>query len=174
MRTRNFLTEHRSLCITLCAVALAVLFFLVTGLRLCAVQSGSMEPNIPTYSMCLVSTRVGYDDLAIGDVVVYTRAYDGKRIIHRVHEVVDDGIITKGDANSFTDGISVTPGNLYGKYVAHIPYLAHVYNAMHSPFGVVFIFLLIAVLVVIEIFEAKQRGRTTQGHATNTASTRPS
>lgn len=174
MRTRNFLTEHRSLCITLCAVALAVLFFLVTGLRLCAVQSGSMEPNIPTYSMCLVSTRVGYDDLAIGDVVVYTRAYDGKRIIHRVHEVVDDGIITKGDANSFTDGISVTPGNLYGKYVAHIPYLAHVYNAMHSPFGVVFIFLLIAVLVVIEIFEAKQRGRTAQGHATDTASTRPS
>ena len=38
-------------------------FFLVSGLRLCPVQSGSMEPEIPTYSMCLISTRYDYDTL---------------------------------------------------------------------------------------------------------------
>ena len=48
-------------------------FALVSGLRLCPIQSGSMEPEIPTYSYCLISTRYDYDSLQVGDIIVYDR-----------------------------------------------------------------------------------------------------
>lgn len=157
MRTRKFLKKHLSLCITLSAIALICLLFQVTGLRLCAVQSGSMEPNIPTYSMCLVSTHASYDELLVGDIVVYEHAYDGIQVIHRVYEIRDDGIVTKGDANNATDGISVTPENLYGKYIAHVPYLAYVFNFVRSPIGIVVILLLIGAVFMLDEFGTKRK-----------------
>lgn len=157
---KTFLKRHLVLCITLGAVALACLVLLIfrgAGLYLYAVQSGSMEPTIPIYSMCLVTTHVDYDELEVGDIIVYTRDYDGTKIIHRVYEITDDGIITKGDANPMTDGVSVTPENLYARYIAHVPYVAYVYNFVRSPVGVVAVILILLALLVLEAVEAARR-----------------
>lgn len=32
----------------------------ISGIRLCAVVSGSMEPNLPTWSLSIVNTKNGY------------------------------------------------------------------------------------------------------------------
>ena len=97
---------------------------LVTGLRLCAVPSGSMEPNIPTYSLCLISTRYDYDSLKVGDIIVYNRPYDHLPVVHRIIAILPDGIITKGDANPVDDGILVSETDIYGLYLGHVPGLA--------------------------------------------------
>ncbi len=130
---------------------------MILGWRFCAVQTGSMEPNIPTYSMCLVSTRVSYDDLKIGDVVVYERERDNTRIVHRVIAITPDGIVTKGDANQLDDGVSVTADNLYARYIGHVPYLAHFANLVRSPFGACLIIGSMIFLYAIDIAEAKQK-----------------
>ena len=115
-----------------------------------------MEPNIPTYSVCLVTTRVSYDDLSVGDIVVYTRASDGEQIVHRVMDITDTGAITRGDANRNDDGVSVTADNLYARYIAHIPYLGHVYNLVRSPIGIAMIAALVIALIVLNIMTAKR------------------
>lgn len=38
--------------------------------------------------------------------MVYYRRSDHTRIIHRVTEIKPNGMVTKGDANSVTDGLS--------------------------------------------------------------------
>lgn len=153
---KKVLEIHRSIFIILGIIAAITLLSLATGLRLCTVQSGSMEPTIPTYSVCLVTTRVSYDDLSVGDIVVYTRASDGEQIVHRVVDITDTGAITRGDANRNDDGVSVTADNLYARYIAHIPYLGHVYNLVRSPIGIAMIAALVIALIVLNIMTAKR------------------
>lgn len=129
----------------------------VFGLRLCAVQSGSMEPNIPTYSICLVTTHVEYEDVEPGDIVVYVRYDDNARIIHRVIAIVEDGMITKGDANQTDDGVSVTPENLYAKYILNIPYAGYVYNFVRTPIGAGVIIAVIVLLFSMDIIDDRRK-----------------
>ncbi len=129
---------------------------MIFGWRFFAVQSGSMEPNIPTYGMCLIDTHVSYDDLEIGDVVVYARPTDGTKIIHRIISIGDAGAVTRGDANMLDDGISVTAENLVGRYVGHVPYLAHLYNLVHSRYGNILILGAACILFVLERRDAER------------------
>ena len=153
---KKILKIHRSIFIVIGVIIAVALLSLATGLRLCTVQSGSMEPTIPTYSVCLVTTRVSYDDLSVGDIVVYTRASDGEQIVHRVVDITDTGAITRGDANRNDDGVSVTADNLYARYIAHVPYLGHVYNLVRSPIGIAMIAALVIALIVLNIMTAKR------------------
>ena len=91
-----------------------------------------MEPEIPTYSMCLISTRYDYDTLTEGDVIVYDRPYDHMQVVHRIIAVLPDGIITKGDANPVDDGILLTEGDIYGMYLGHIPGVGRLANIIRS------------------------------------------
>lgn len=157
---KRVIRENRAIWIAAGLCAAVWLAVQLSGLRLCAVQTGSMEPTIPTYSVCLVTTRVNYDDLAVGDIVVYARPSDGRQIIHRVVELTDGGAITKGDANYSDDGVSVTPENLYARYIAHIPGGARVFNAMLSPAGLVVVLLLAAALILPDVVGRRRRKRS--------------
>ena len=123
-------------------------FFLVTGLRLCAVQSGSMEPNIPTYSLCLVDTRYDYDSLRVGDVIVYDRPNDHLQVVHRIIAILDEGIITKGDANATDDGILLTAADITGVYLGHIPGVGRIVNIIRTPVGIAVILAAVVLLLV--------------------------
>ena len=131
----------------------------VAGLQVFTVLSGSMEPTIPTYSVCLVTTRVDYGDLSVGDIVVYTRRSDGQQIVHRIVDVTDTGAITRGDANQTDDGVSVTPDNLYARYIAHIPCGGRIINAIRTPTGCAVIAAIVAVLIIWNIVDDKRRKR---------------
>ena len=156
---KKAIKKHRTICIV-AGVCIVILFsLLLSGLRLCVIQSGSMEPTIPTYSVCLVTTQVDYDDLSIGDIVVYTRRSDGQQIVHRIVDVTDTGAATRGDANQTDDGISVTPDNLYARYIAHIPCGGRVINAIRTPTGCAIIVTIVAILIAWNIIEDKRRGR---------------
>ena len=156
---RKAIKKHRTICIV-AGVCIVILFsLLLSGLRLCVIQSGSMEPTIPTYSVCLVTTQVDYDDLSVGDIVVYTRRSDGQQIVHRIMDITDAGAITRGDANQTDDGVSVTPDNLYAQYIAHIPCGGRVINAIRTPTGYAIIITIVAILITWNIIDDKRRDR---------------
>lgn len=157
---KAFLKTHRSFCACFAAVAAVYLLCNILGWNFCAIQSGSMEPNIPTYSVCLVSTRVSYDDLKVGDVIVYERERDNERIVHRVTEITPDGIVTKGDANQRDDGISVTADNLYARYIGHVPYLGHFADLIRSRYGIFIILGAVCLLFVLDILDASRETKT--------------
>ena len=136
----------------LCVVAAGLLF----GLRLCSVVSGSMEPTIPTWSMCVIDTRAAYEDLAVGDVIVYYRASDGARIIHRIIAIYPEGIVTKGDANSVDDGLSVTKNNYYAKSLFHVPYLGGISQKLRTPEGICAIAAIAFILIISSLVDLRK------------------
>lgn len=156
---RKAIKKHRTICIVAGVCIVILLSLLLSGLRLCVIQSGSMEPTIPTYSVCLVTTRVDYGDLSVGDIVVYTRRSDGQQIVHRIVDVTDAGAITRGDANQTDDGVSVTPDNLYARYIAHIPCGGRIINAIRTPTGYAIIITIVAILIAWNIIDDKRRDR---------------
>lgn len=98
----------------LAGVSLTVCVLRFAGIRTYLVRSGSMEPAVHTGSVCLVDTRVAYDDIRTGEIVAY-RSKLGGLVTHRVIAVTGEGLETKGDANDLTDGIAVTAENYLGR-----------------------------------------------------------
>lgn len=98
------------------------------GIDKYVVTSGSMEPSIPTGSIAVVNSNVKFEDVSIGDVIIFE--YEQSRIIHRVvDEKVMNGeryLKTKGDANKRDDGFLTTKDNYYGVSVVHIPELGKI------------------------------------------------
>lgn len=139
-------------------VVLALLLFgWISGLRLCAVVSGSMEPNLPTWSLCLVNSKTAYEDVEVGDIVVYYRRSDNLRIIHRVIAVYPEGMETKGDANAISDGVSVDENNLYGKMLGFVPYLGYLTRLTATLPGKAVIVIAIAALIVSDVRDTKKK-----------------
>jgi len=140
----------------LIVIAVFLLVYFITGIRMCAVVSGSMEPNLPTWSLSFVSTRTKYEDLKVGDIVVYNRESDGKRIIHRVIEITEEGIVTKGDHNKIDDGVSVTPDNLYGRHLFYIPKVGKLPMLIHTPAGIAVVGALLALLIISTVADERK------------------
>lgn len=104
---------------------LAVLAIFVSGffgIDRYLVVSGSMEPNLYAGDIIFVNTNVDFEDVEIGDVIIFK--HRDMNIIHRVIEATTiDGqkhLKTKGDANKFDDGFVVSTENFSGKALFHI------------------------------------------------------
>ncbi len=134
-----------------------MLLGLISGIRPCSVISGSMEPNLPTWSLCFIDTRISYDEIQTGDIVVYNRRSDDVSIIHRVVEITPEGMITKGDANPVSDGLSVGRDNLYGKSLFHIPYLGYFSRFAPKPIIKISIIICWLVLLITDIVTSRKK-----------------
>lgn len=100
------------------------------GYSVYVVQSGSMEPAIRTGSLAMTDLYYPFENIREGDVVVYEKG--DMLVVHRVISVSGEGFETKGDANSQSDGISVTSDNYKGKVIKSVPWLGYLNSALHS------------------------------------------
>ena len=82
------------------------------------------------------------------------------RIIHRVIEITPEGMITKGDANSVSDGLSVGQDNLYGKSLFYIPYLGYLGRFAQKPIIKISIMMCWLVLLMADIVTSRKTGNT--------------
>ena len=92
-------------------------------LRPVVILSGSMEPEIPTGSICFIS---GADRRGVAGRVI---AYELKDhlVVHRISRCVSGGesFITKGDSNDTEDPIPVSEKQIQGRVIGAIPYLGY-------------------------------------------------
>lgn len=114
------------------------------------VMSGSMEPAIGTGSLCLIDKAYPYEDIVINDIIAFRagNAY----VTHRVVSITDEGMETKGDANTYSDGISTTEDNYYGKTIGAYAKLGYLYTFSKSKRGLIIWLTVIAVLFLSKIF----------------------
>ena len=160
MKDYSAFLKQNSLLYPIAVVLLFVAVYFLLPFRLVAVVSGSMEPTIPTGSLCIVNIRVPYEEIREGDVIVYLRKSDGLRIIHRVIAVTDEGLVTKGDHNQIADGLSTTAENFYGKSLLHIPGLGKIAMKAKTPAGLAIIgAALVAVLIWTAAGERKSAAK---------------
>lgn len=123
------------------------------GIRPYVVLSGSMEPEIKTGSVVFVNQNVKFAELKQGDVITFKTG--DVMVTHRVHEIIDGKIITKGDANNAPDGGYVTAATLVGKNVRTAPKLGYLVNFLQSLQGKIVAGAIILLLAIGSILTGR-------------------
>lgn len=113
----------------LAVLGLAVLL----ELRPVVILSGSMEPVIPTGSICIIS---GADRKGMSGRVVAYELQD-HLVVHRISRCSSDGqtFITKGDSNDTADPAPVSAEQIRGRVIGTVPYLGYAALFLRSTKG---------------------------------------
>lgn len=119
----------------------------IFNLSVSYVPTGSMEPTITSSSYVLFK-KISFDDVEVGDIIVYKSNEQDKYIIHRVVEKYNDYLITKGDNNIISDTERITSDMVYGKYIMTLGFMS-IFSGGISKNIVFFILIIIFILMII-------------------------
>lgn len=111
------------------------------GFGLTVVLSGSMEPTLSVNDLILVTADDSYEP---GDIIVFQSG--NSLTIHRLTEVGDGYVVTKGDANN-TEDSPVSLEAVKGKMAFSIPYLGIVVQFLQSTPGTILMIALAGFLL---------------------------
>jgi len=124
------------------------------------VQSGSMEPAIPTGSIVFVKD-VPAENIQEDDVITYAESRGSATTTHRVIQKFQAGdsvrFQTKGDANEDPDPEPVYRDEIVGVVIFSVPYIGYLTTFASTRAGwVVFIVLPVTLLIASELWELYQ------------------
>ncbi len=132
------------------------------------VASGSMIPELEVYDVLVVQGHVPFEDIEIGDIIVFNRPSDHNRVIvHRVVSITDDDpktLRTKGDANPASipgTDFPITQEEYIGKVEYILPQVGYVTQLLKPPINYVIIAVVIGIMVVKQIVKKKKEKETT-------------
>ena len=127
------------------------------------VASGSMIPVLEIYDVLIVQGHEPFDDIEVGDIIVFNRPSDHNRVIvHRVVSIIDDEpktVRTKGDANPSSipgTDFPITEEEYIGKVVYTLPQVGYVTQLLKPPINYVIIAVVIGVMIVKQISKKKK------------------
>lgn len=121
------------------------------GYGVAVVLSGSMEPELSKGDLIIVRETESYD---INEVVVYQ---DGNSlVVHRIIEINETEVITKGDANNTADQ-PIEKSRLKGEVVCSVPYVGSIVEFMKTPVGTILMIACAILLMEIPRFKDKQK-----------------
>ncbi len=126
------------------------------------VSSGSMIPNLQIFDVIVVQGHVTFDQLKIGDIIVFNEPNgQGKVIVHRVAEIINQDprvIRTKGDANPGSiPGVDfpITKGDYIGKVVYVVPQIGYVTRILTPPINYIIIAVIVGIMLVKQFGKPK-------------------
>ncbi|MEC4847687.1 MAG: signal peptidase I [Nitrosarchaeum sp.] len=126
------------------------------------VASGSMIPVLEVYDVLIVQGHVPFEDIEVGDIIVFNRPSGHDRVIvHRVASIIDDEpktIRTKGDANPASipgTDFPITQEEYIGKVAYVIPQVGYVTQLLKPPINYVIIVIVVGIMVVKQITKKK-------------------
>ena len=132
------------------------------------VASGSMIPELQVYDVLIVQGHEPFEDLEIGDIIVFNRPSDHNRVIvHRVVSIIDDDPITlrtKGDANPASipgTDFPITEEEYIGKVVYTLPQVGYVTQLLKPPINYVIIAVVIGIMIVKQLTKKKKENKFT-------------
>ena len=132
------------------------------------VASGSMIPELQVYDVLIVQGHEPFEDLEIGDIIVFNRPSDHNRVIvHRVVSIINDDPITlrtKGDANPASipgTDFPITEEEYIGKVVYTLPQVGYVTQLLKPPINYVIIAVVIGIMIVKQLTKKKKENKFT-------------
>jgi signal peptidase len=144
------------------------------------VSSGSMVPTLNINDVLIVrdGTANSFNNLKVGDIIVFHAAGEDRIIVHRVAAIRSDIhgnriIITKGDANNGFIPLVDYPIRIQqyiGKVVYVIPAIGLVTKALSPPINYIIIAVILAILFLNRIGQRKDT-ETSQPSSTGAADT---
>lgn len=115
------------------------------GWGIASVQTGSMEPEIPTGSLLLIHKQTDYQ---VGDVITYLFDPESLTVTHRIVFLEGDTVTTKGDANNKTDQ-PFTSDKIIGKVVLSVPYFGRLFISLQNSNAMAIIMILAVLLWIL-------------------------
>lgn len=112
------------------------------------VLSDSMKPTFSTGDY-IIDELPALKEIQVGDVLSYMDT-DKKVVTHRVAEITEEGLMLKGDGNSFLDQTIVNQENYIGKQRYVIPKLGAVMVKLSQPLMLVIISWLFLGLLIYQ------------------------
>ena len=155
--------------IVIVAVAIAVIWI---GLQVYfgasnpfyVVSSGSMYPQLAMYDIIVITGNQPFEDVKVGDIIVFDRPKDhNKVIVHRVVAVVDDDPITlrtKGDNNQSSipgTDFPITEKEYIGTVIHVVPQVGYITKILQPPINYIIIAVIIGIMVVKQILKNKNK-----------------
>ncbi|MCV0410472.1 signal peptidase I [Nitrosopumilus sp.] len=132
------------------------------------VASGSMIPVLQVYDVLIVQGHEPFEDIEVGDIIVFNRPSDHNRVIvHRVASIIDDDpktVRTKGDANPASipgTDFPITEEEYIGKVAHTIPQVGYVTQLLKPPINYVIIAVVIGIMVVKQMAKKKSEKELT-------------
>jgi signal peptidase len=124
------------------------------------VASGSMIPELQVYDLLVIRAHISFEDIQIGDIIVFDRPTGLDRVIvHRVIEITDDDprtLKTKGDNNIAsipgTDS-PITEQEYIGKVEHKIPQIGYVTQILKPPTNYILIVIVIGFMIFREFYK---------------------
>ena len=110
----------------------------INGYAMLEVVSGSMEPTIYKGDIIIINTKD--KDYKENDIITF-RGKEGEFVTHRIIEIDDKTMITKGDNNNSEDD-PIKTSSIVGKYVTKINGGGRILSSFKNPFTMVMIFII--------------------------------
>ena len=141
------------------------------------VSSGSMYPELAMYDIIVISGHVLFEDVKIGDIIVFDRPKDhDKVIVHRVVAVVDDDpktLRTKGDNNQRSmvgTDYPITKEEYIGTVVHVIPQVGFITKILQPPINYIIIAVIIGVMIIRQVYRKDKKKLMDQAKAESSIS----
>ena len=140
-------------------VIIYLLIFIPTiwGHKPLVVISGSMEPTLKVGGILYYHDK-NYEEFDKGDILIYK--LDDNIISHRIYDITENGIITKGDANSTYDNLLVNENQILGIGTNwSIPLIGYYADFVYRhKFLLVFSFIVVLVDILCEKSRIRKEG----------------
>ena len=141
------------------------------------VSSGSMYPELAMYDIIVISGHVLFEDVKIGDIIVFDKPKDhDKVIVHRVVAVVDDDpktSRTKGDNNQRSivgTDYPITEEEYIGKVVHVIPQVGFITKILQPPINYIIIAVIVGVMIIRQVYRKEKKELTDKAKAESSMS----
>jgi len=135
------------------------------------VSSGSMVPHLQVYDVLVVNGHVPFDEIEVGDIIVFDRPQGQDRVIvHRVAAIIDEDpytIRTKGDANPTSipgTDFPITEKEYIGEVATVIPQIGFITQILQPPINYIIIAIIISVMVGRSFLNRKKKTALSDSH----------
>lgn len=163
--TKNIVKDVIIVAVGVAAIWIGLQVIFGTANPFYVVSSGSMIPVLQVYDVLVVNGNVPFEEIQIGDIIVFNRPNGHDRVIvHRVAAILDDRpesktIRTKGDANPISipgTDYPITKEEYIGKVFQVVPQVGYVTRILAPPINYIIIAVIIGIMIVKQYTKSKK------------------
>ncbi|MGQ0606131.1 MAG: signal peptidase I [Candidatus Nitrosotenuis sp.] len=156
-KTKNIIKDVIIVAVGVAAIWIGLQIVFGTQNPFYVVSSGSMIPVLEVYDVLVVNGNIPFDEIQIGDIIVFNRPNGHDRVIvHRVESILDERpesktVRTKGDANPISipgTDYPITNEEYIGKVFYVVPQIGYVTRILAPPINYIIIAVIIGIMIV--------------------------
>lgn len=132
---------------------LILIIVIVSNLKIYIVKTGSMEPSLKINEMIFVRNKKKNTKYQVGDIITYIDKETGITITHRIVNIIEDKIYTKGDYNNYMDINYIEYDDIIGKVIWH----TYILGFLYSNYKIQILFFLFVGISIINIYNAIEK-----------------